>query len=700
LTWNTIRHVAGRPAFIERNGAMSDPVTAEQLRTATEAYQRAVGDAGDGLTPLETADYRYHELLRLAGRAGLSTPPSHEDHNYFDWLRLMRRWFIKEEARLENVTPSTAKVGDDASAYIPANRCRNNRIITHKQLKALLDKLSDDARGIRRKHNGQHLFIHAGDWHRWNAEQDRQDAEALDRSAPEVEKAIAEALQLLSGDVPPRTVYAHLGWRQFGERWCYLHAGGAIGGDGPVTDVEVSPPEALAGFVLPALPQGEDLVRAVRASLAMLALGPDRVSFALLAAVYRAVLAACDFALHLCGPTGAGKTERAALAQQHFGLGLDARHLPGSWSSTGNSLEALAFTAKDTLLAVDDFAPGGSTADVARIHREADRLLRAQGNRSGRSRCRTDGTVRPARPPRGLVLSTGEDIPRGQSLRSRLLVLETTKGEMDFEALTRCQQDAGEGLYAQALAGFLRWLAPCYAEVRDRLAAERADLRDEVRAAVPAGTHLRTPGIIADLLLGLRYFLDFAREVGALGRVGRDVHWRRGRKALLEAAGTQAEQVEDAEPAGHFLRLLDSALASGRAYVAGKTGDEPVRPVSPGAWGWRLVEVGTGEHMRTEWRPSGDCVGWVDEDHLYLQPGAAYAVAQDLARDQGEALTVTAQTLWKRLHERDLLAEVDDRGGRVRYTVRRVLGRKERKVLSLPADCFCREDELATSPGH
>ena len=51
------------------------------------------------------------------------------------------------------------------------------------------------------------------------------------------------------------------------------------------------------------------------------------------------------------------------------------------------------------------------------FHREADRLVRAQGNRSGRQRMRQDSTLRPAKPPRGLLLSTGEDVPRGHSLR-------------------------------------------------------------------------------------------------------------------------------------------------------------------------------------------------------------------------------------------------------------------------------------------
>jgi len=40
------------------------------------------------------------------------------------------------------------------------------------------------------------------------------------------------------------------------------------------------------------------------------------------------------------------------------------------------------------LLVVDDFVPKGSQNDVQRTHREADRLLRAQANASGRGRIR------------------------------------------------------------------------------------------------------------------------------------------------------------------------------------------------------------------------------------------------------------------------------------------------------------------------
>jgi hypothetical protein len=488
---------------------------------------------------------------------------------------------------------------------------------------------------------------------------------------------VRAALQLLSGDVPRRTVYGHAGWRQIGDAWLYLHGGGAIGPDGPATGIEVALPEPLAGFALPAPPSGERLVVAIRASLALLdGLVADRLSFPLLGATYRAALGEApghvDFSLYLAGPHGAGKSELAALAQQHFGAALDARHLPGSWASTANSLEALAFAAKDGLLVVDDYAPRGGSGDRQRLERDADRLLRAQGNRAGRGRMRADGTLRPPKPPRGLILSTGEDVPPGQSLRGRMLVLEVSPGDLPLARLTPHQRAAADGVYADGLAGFVAWLAPRYGELFLRLPGRRAELRDRALAGAASS---RTPGIVADLALGLELFLDFALAAGALTAAERDALAKRGWQALQDAAGAHGKYVEAAEPTGHFLRLLAGALASGRAHLAGPDGGPPE---NPGAWGWR-AQGG----LDPRWEPQGRRIGWLDgPDDLLLEPEAAYAEAQELARHQGESLPVSSRTLWKRLRERNLLATWDER--RQRNTVRRSLeGTKDRDVLHL-----------------
>ena len=150
---------------------------------------------------------------------------------------------------------------------------------------------------------------------------------------------------------------------------------------------------------------------AIGASLRLLEMAGDQVTVPSYCAIWRAVLGRCDTSLHLVGSTGAGKTELVALAQQHFGAGMDSRNLPGSWMSTDNALEAQAFVAKDALLVVDDFCPTGSQYAIQLLHRKADRLFRGQDNAAGRGRLRADGTPRPTKPPRGMVLSTGEDVP-------------------------------------------------------------------------------------------------------------------------------------------------------------------------------------------------------------------------------------------------------------------------------------------------
>jgi hypothetical protein len=190
------------------------------------------------------------------------------------------------------------------------------------------------------------------------------------------------AVQVLSPRVEQRTVYAHTGWREVGCEWLYLHAGGALGKDGAAAGVEVRLPKALERFHLAAdgaLSAG-DAVASVRESLRFLNAAPRRITLPLLAAVYRAALVGADFSLHLAGESGAGKTELAALCQQHYGAGMDARHLPGSWSSTANALETVAFAAKDALFVVDDFCPQGAGPSAPALYAAADRLLRAQGN--------------------------------------------------------------------------------------------------------------------------------------------------------------------------------------------------------------------------------------------------------------------------------------------------------------------------------
>src|SRR3984957_19307126 len=143
-----------------------------------------------------------------------------------------------------------------------------------------------------------------------------------------IKDQVREAIQLLSStQMAERTVHTHTGWRKLDGGWAYLHGGGALGATGAVTWVETALPAALAPFSLPASPAGAELKGAIRASLTVLDLAPDRVTVPTLGAVWRSIPGAADFSVFIYGATGRFKTALASLLQQHFGTGFTAHRL-------------------------------------------------------------------------------------------------------------------------------------------------------------------------------------------------------------------------------------------------------------------------------------------------------------------------------------------------------------------------------------
>jgi hypothetical protein len=187
-----------------------------------------------------------------------------------------------------------------------------------------------------------------------------------------------------------------------------------------------------------------------------------------------------DLSVHFHGQTGRFKTALATLVQQHFGSGFDARHLPAAWSPIAYSLQWLCFLAKDAVLVVDDFSPTGSRTERDRLNREADHLMRAQGNSAGRNRLRADATLRQSKQPRGLLISTGEDLFAGHSLIAPVANIEVRGGDVDMVKLTAAQTAAAAGLYAAAMSGYLSWLVSRFDAIRGELRSRVADLRAKV----------------------------------------------------------------------------------------------------------------------------------------------------------------------------------------------------------------------------
>jgi hypothetical protein len=120
-------------------------------------------------------------------------------------------------------------------------------------------------------------------------------------------------------------------------------------------------------------------------------------------------------------------------------------------------------------------------------------------------------------------------------------------------------------------------------------------------------------------------YLEFAGSSEALNSAERHRLAIRCRDALCQSGTAQAKYQTAMEPTTRFLSLLTAALFSGTAHLAERDWEKPTR--SPGACGWRRDNSG-------RWEPNGECIGWVDEEYLYLEPTAAYRVADGEAGQQ------------------------------------------------------------------
>jgi hypothetical protein len=489
---------------------------------------------------------------------------------------------------------------------------------------------------------------------------------------------VRAAIQEGSKGVQHRTIYAYTGWCRFADGWRFLHAGGALGPQGNDPGVGVELPGRLAHYHLPDPPVGADLRRAVQAVVRLLELAqPDRpysagLAAALVCAPARAVLGDALGSLWFEGQTGTFKTEVGGnVLMRFFGTEFHRTNAPGNWDSTITAINAHTFIAKYVILLIDDYRPPDHPARRAAYEEGANALLRTAADRYGRARGRPDGALAATnRYPRSLLLATGETLPPGSSALGRCLVLrfqgssgngeDTTKGTCDPEILGRSTAEASAGLYARALSGFIRWLAPRYEATRAALGATVVTYRNRLTERPElAGLHPRTPELIADFLVGFEVFTKFALDVGSLTAEAARAARVQVAEGLLAAATGQVEPQRGTDPCTQFLALLRESLTVGQSYLADARQQAPAAP--PGdevACGWRPDPAAP---HRWNPHPGGRQVGWADAEagKVYLLPAAAFAAAQELARKQGTSLPFDHQTLSRRLKDRGWLVESD-----------------------------------------
>ena len=436
---------------------------------------------------------------------------------------------------------------------------------------------------------------------------------------------IREAIQWASFEAENSVVYTHTGWRLLDGNRVYLTTSGALGGEGVTVDLEGN----LKRYALPVDLDAVSPQAAMQASLGFLKVAPSAATFPLWGSMFLAPLAditPLDFMLWVFGETGSMKSTLCALALCHYG-DFDHKNLPEGWASTDNILEKQTFVVKDAPLIIDDFAPQAAGMDAQAYERRAARLIRSIGNHSPRNRMNADTSTRTGFMARGLVISTGEQLPTGQSVLARILPVEISPRSIDLELLTQAQQ-AQSKLYSYAMAGYLQWVSKHWDEINSGYAGWHREMRDSLRGEY----HMRTPEMFAHILMGIRLALTYAAEIQAISCEEADSLLDQAKAELINLAQSQNNHVHDEFPAIKFVHAIKAMLAKGEYFIEG------IPQPYPDTAKW---------------------LGWADENFYYLQSEATFNAVSDFFRKEGTALGLKQKALNAQLVEKGFIMPGD-----------------------------------------
>ncbi|MBU0512935.1 MAG: DUF927 domain-containing protein, partial [Chloroflexi bacterium] len=494
---------------------------------------------------------------------------------------------------------------------------------------------------------------------------------------------LSRAIQEISlTDMQQERVYTFTGWTDVEGVRSYLSASGCITAEGFNDSVRVNlGKNNRQHYSLPKPPDAnsKELANAVRASLDFLKLGTLSVTAPIWAAMFAGPLTEI-FPLYgviwFYGATQSGKSTIAHLALTHFGAGFirgRQYNAPQDWISTITAMEQVMFDVKDAPVILDDFAPQFADAGSARrMHRMAHTIVRSVGNRSARGRSTRDLKECKTRIPRGLVIVTAELPLSGESTVGRMLYVpinrgdvlpDPASGETSRPEVDKAQAQAEAGLYAQAMATYIQWLASnweratqLFKEIMDKssnLARKRGKLQN------------RLPDYFALLDAAQQVALIAFQEMGVLSAQEAGAIMYDNSEAILGVIENQAERIAAESPVRKFFEALDNLLERRKVYLAPKTID-PNMPYEP--------------------PPQAELVGYFDakdEQVIYLNDGACLAHIRAYWAALGENFDTTTDALRRQFNQVSGLLHKREGNN---LTVSVWAGSKTRRVLAISAE--------------
>lgn len=479
---------------------------------------------------------------------------------------------------------------------------------------------------------------------------------------------LRHAIQLVSQyDKERQTLYNYTGWRKINDKWCYLHAGGAIGADG--VTVDLSNEGNLGRYILPTT--GNE-IESFNMALKLLDVADSKITAPLLALTFLTPLCEPlrqaghepDFVGWVQGMTQSMKSSLSAVVLNHFGKGFTKNTMPSSFKDTYVYTDRKGFLLKDSLLVVDDFHPSTSKAESQKMHSMAQKILRAWGDRIGRGRGNVDGSIRQTYPPRGMCLVTGEDLPEvGQSGMARYFLIKIKRGDIDKAKLTELQNNTD--LLAQNMANYINWLSPQIEDIAKVAGQGLRQLRDTFTQC--NNLNGRMPETLAFLCMGFSMFLKYGVSIRAITEDQQNEIYINGQSSLIELSCSHADNIKEEQPVSQFLKALNVMLMTEQVTII-NIGDTPKEGIT--LIGYREA--------------CSEC--------YYLIPDAVYSALVQFYNKQDAKFPVSKTTLWQHLAN-DGLLECGKANGKVAPTKGKKIDGKNNRYIHLKISSLEVEEE-------
>jgi len=408
-------------------------------------------------------------------------------------------------------------------------------------------------------------------------------------------------------DGKPRHIFEHTGWREINDERAFLTASGALNKQG--IEVDLRGKGRMDQYMLPTDLNTISPKDAMSVSVKFMDIGNPEVMVPLGAIMYSAPLCEImepNFITWIEGRTGELKSSITALALCHFGE-FTYKSLPVEWAwSTAMSMAELCFYAKDVPLVVDNWLPGNSRDEQKTMDKLAHRFIHYIGDRAYRGRFGGNNTP----PPRGCVISTGEQLPDVESTQGRLLVLQPKKDDINLEDLSLAQsKDAFT--YPYAMGHYIAWIGKRYESLKTELPDKLSEYR---KKAAGHDIHKRLPEAVAHLFIGLELGLTFALETGAIDEAQFQRRLGEGWNIFCELAARQSRGMISQRSAYRFVEALQSLKEQERLLFI----DRNFTHFS------EIIETQGVYSQSKELKPNQIWAGWEDDEFLYLLPDITF----------------------------------------------------------------------------